>query len=381
LIPITLVGLPDRLGNILVQLPVNVLVAKFSRTAEQLTVSIGWHHNANPRPVRASVNAASDNTLSGFASAEIQKTEVSFPWPSRLGRYYGTIWDDHNQVVLAAMGGTTFIEAASINTSIVDREPRAFRMPTKQGTEDVRIETRQRSAPVNIGIKAPPAGDWTQRRIFRDAASRLAAERIFVQYKPEPGQQQTKHQDALQDVRHLLEAHGELGAWLWDPYLTAADILKTLFHNPHAGADMRALTAAAEIPTREPDNNSAWSCLVQLARQATSAISGGQPATPPPSFVERQRAALDDAGSNFRGLRLEFRIKSGQAGWLFHDRFLIFPKEEGRALAWSLGTSVNSLGNAHHILQQVDDGRLVMDAFLELWNVLHEPEYLIWKVP
>lgn len=69
------------------------------------------------------------------------------------------------------------------------------------------------------------------------------------------------------------------------------------------------------------------------------------------------------------------------AGWSFHDRFLIFPGSETGALAWSLGTSVSRLGMQHHILQRVDDGQLVADAFNELWNSLQGVENLVWKTP
>lgn len=58
-----------------------------------------------------------------------------------------------------------------------------------------------------------------------------------------------------------------------------------------------------------------------------------------------------------------------------------FPKADEAALAWSLGTSVNSLGTEHHILQKVDDGQLVADAFVDLWEQLNKPEHLIWKKP
>jgi hypothetical protein len=74
-------------------------------------------------------------------------------------------------------------------------------------------------------------------------------------------------------------------------------------------------------------------------------------------------------------------VKTGQAGWAFHDRFLIFPISGRGALAWSLGTSINGLGNRHHILQQVDDGQLVMEAFRELWDQLDQPEHVVWKKP
>jgi hypothetical protein len=91
---------------------------------------------------------------------------------------------------------------------------------------------------------------------------------------------------------------------------------------------------------------------------------------------------IQDANWNLQGLRLEFRVKIGAAGWGFHDRFLLFPRTTQRAaLVWSLGTSVNSLGKQHHILQQVDNGQVVMDAFVALWDELSCPEHLIWKTP
>jgi hypothetical protein len=103
--------------------------------------------------------------------------------------------------------------------------------------------------------------------------------------------------------------------------------------------------------------------------------------SPKIDFVERQRAELDATQSNWRGLCLEYRVNRGPKGWRFHDRFPIFPKTDQGALVWSLGTSVNSLGKGHHILQRVDNGQLVMDAFEDLWECLNEPEHLIWKKP
>jgi hypothetical protein len=84
---------------------------------------------------------------------------------------------------------------------------------------------------------------------------------------------------------------------------------------------------------------------------------------------------------NCKDLRLEFRIREGSAGWPFHDPFLIFPSDIGPATAWSLGTSVNSFGQRHHILQKVADGELIRQAFLELWDELSGSDYLVWSAP
>jgi hypothetical protein len=195
--------------------------------------------------------------------------------------------------------------------------------------------------------------------VYREEMTHLAQERRFVQYRPKPGQQLAERERALSDIRFLINRHGEKGAWLWDPYLSADDVLNTLFYCRFAGSDLRALTAGYAPPSEVRD-----------APPSRGAM-----------FADEQRVVLDAAKSNLRGLRLEFRVRIGQAGWGFHDRFLIFPADDRGALAWSLGTSINSLGTQHHILQRVDDGQLVMDAFHELWSELDQPEHLVWKKP
>jgi hypothetical protein len=188
------------------------------------------------------------------------------------------------------------------------------------------------------------------------------------------------HETALEDIRRLINRHGQHGAWLWDPYLSAHDVLKTLFYCTHSSADLRALTAAKE-PLPSVRTKPTFKSLIRHAVAVLRAKIPRLRPPSPPSYADRQRQELAAAESNNLGLLFEYRMKAGQDGWPFHDRFLIFPKEDGSALAWSLGISVNQVGRAHHILQRVDDGRRIMDAFLDLWNELAKPEHLIWKIP
>ena len=62
-----------------------------------------------------------------------------------------------------------------------------------------------------------------------------------------------------------------------------------------------------------------------------------------------------------------------------HDRFIIFPFKNGKPRAWSLGTSINSFGEKHHILQEVSNARMILDAFMELWEELQDPKCLVWR--
>lgn len=361
--PIRLASLSDRLGNLAFQIPITVLTATFAhqRLSGDVIVSVGWHPKAMPRKVRAICDMQFDDTLTGYASAEVNDDNATIPTAAGHGMLRAALWDENCRVLLAATGSTAFIETIVTNMHAMDPEPRVFRIPGQGGASHlVRIGLHQMNKIVVEAPKKNKGDKWARQRIYRDEAVRLSRERRFVQYRP-TGSKLTAHEVALDDLRFLLRRHGEDGVWLWDPYLTAIDILETLFHCPYIGVELRALTAAAEI-----SNNDSETQEDLTRRQA---------------FAVKQRAVFDEAQSNWRGIRLEYRMRSGPSGWPFHDRFLIFPVKDGGAHAWSLGTSVNSFGTIHHILQKVDDGRLVMDAFAELWDQLDQPQHLILKKP
>jgi hypothetical protein len=310
------------------------------------------------------------------------------PMHAGRGLHRALVWDDQNRVLLAASGDLAFISAVSFQMHAISPgstpTQRVFTMRDENGVER-EISVPLAAAPTTESMIGEPtlnpAGDWTDRRIYQEELARLAREKRFVQYKPLPGKQAAEHQKALTDLHVLLNEHGREGAWLWDPYLAADDILNTLFYCRYPNSDLRALTAGSSAPEERSGPRKVPSCTERLRRRMSDRLGATPDPQPGVTFADKQRATLDGTKSNFLGLRLEFRVKSGQAGWAFHDRFLIFPATGRGALAWSLGTSVNSLGKQHHILQRVDDGQLVMQAFRELWDQLDQPEHLIWKKP
>jgi hypothetical protein len=364
-VPLGLASFSDRLGGIVVQLPVIVLIAKFAELqgSGDFTLTTTWSPQATPRPLRVSCATHFDDVIPAFRSVPATETETLLPMYDGQGLQRGTLWDEANGVLLAATGAMSFINSIVLNTYMLDPEPRVFVVPDRRGgDETVRIGLTPR--PIQSTVGAPvksPTGDWTQRRIYKEEADKLHAERRFVQYKPVQGED--LRAKALADIRWLINRYGEDGVWLWDPYLSADDIINTLFHCRFFGAELRGLTAGDETPDH------------------AAPAQAGDTRTASERFSAAQNAKLTSIKSNFRGLNLEYRIRTGSAGWGFHDRFLIFPGAERAAQAWSLGTSVNSLGDRHHILQQVGDGQRIKDAFAELWDALDKPEHLIWKMP
>lgn len=355
--PISIGSLSDKIGNIVLQIPSSICMAKFARVnpGGAWIVQIGWHPDASPRPLLAACDVEFDDTVVGYATCLVQQETTNLPLSADHGLHEGYVWDDNNSLLLSATGPSAFVSTIGLRMGVVDPEPRVFSAREADGT---RVQQRVGLVSVEesiVGRQETENDVWTKKRMYRDETARLAAERRFVQYRPQPGQQEVEHENAIGDIRTLIDQHGEGGAWLWDPYLSAHDIIATLFYCTYAGADLRGLTAAL-----------------------TSAQGGPASAA---AFVEQQRQEFADAQSNLRGLRLEYRAKIGPRGWGFHDRFLILPRKDRGAFAWSLGTSVNSLGKQHHILQRVDDGQRIMDAFLELWNELDTFEHLILKTP
>lgn len=364
-VPVSLAALSDRLGNVAVQIPVTAALIAFGklRASGHFTVNVAWHPAVPPRPLRASCELEFDGVVTGHASAAIEGPETVLPVPPGRGLYKGIVWDEANGAVMAVSGGA-FINSIAFSMNIVNSEPRIFSIPRPDGSKKhCRVGVAE-WRPTIIGDRtADDTGGYTHERMYEDQLQRLIAERVFLQYKPGPGESGASRDKALADLRSLIGRYGQEGAWLWDPYLSARDILETLFFCPHAKSDLRALTAAREPPCEAASSDS------------------GQGSTGKKDFVENQRAVLNACESNWRGLRLEYRVRQGSHGFGFHDRFLIFPRKGESALAWSLGTSVNSLGTEHHILQKVDHGQLMRDAFIELWEELDQPGHLIWKKP
>jgi len=375
-VPIGLASLSDRLGDLLVQIPVRILMSEFGRLQNNgHYLNVAWHPKATPRALRFNGEIRSDKTCRGYVSSVVQLPQTVLNIPHSKGMSRGVIWDDENQLILADTGELSFIDSMHINTHISDTEPRLFTTPDKENgvyQHRVSLVNHQMIKSIIGESEGKVPDDWMRQRIYEEELTTLTKERKFLQYKPtEHSDQASGHQEALDDVRALINRYGVNGAWLWDPYLSASDILQTLFYCSFSGVELRALTGAKEVPV-----DSKVCKVLNIINKLLPLKKSN------PSYLNKQRNVLEASKGNTRGLVIEYRMNKGPEGWRFHDRFLIFPKSDERAaLVWSLGTSVNSLGKEHHILQRVDNGQLVVDAFEELWEQLDKSEHLIWKTP
>jgi len=69
--------------------------------------------------------------------------------------------------------------------------------------------------------------------MYTDEVVRLTQESRYLQYGASTATKPDKREDALKDNKQLINQYGQEGAWLWDPYLTAYDIMETLINSKH----------------------------------------------------------------------------------------------------------------------------------------------------
>ena len=358
-------GVSDRLGNILIQFPIECVALRWAKAEGGVEVSLDWSPGTPSRTVIVNCAIEADRAFAGFATASTTTGPVMLPMGHFRHPHRLTVWDDVNGVLLAATSPGSFVSA------IISR------MSSMAGQRRLLIDGAELVIPVDdhhsgATVGTPPAdpnGSWEQRRLYRASRMELAKSREFVAYGGADENREDGRERALKDLGWLINRHGEEGVWLWDPYLAATDILKTLCRNRHGSTPMRALTEGLRPPSSK--------CVAA----ETAAQEAPAQETAVEAWIEAQREALEGGVLEPVGLNLEFRVSRGTKGWRFHDRFLIFPRAERAALVWSLGTSVNHAGQAHHILQKVPDGQRIEDDFLALWNGLTDPEHRIWQCP
>lgn len=166
-----------------------------------------------------------------------------------------------------------------------------------------------------------------------------------------------EHDKALSDIRSIVN-----GQLLWDlqeiriidPYLSPKDILSTAALCEKQGIRVCCLT---DLHTISRNRNAREEIL---ANEADGENYG--------KILSSFRKQLEEGLGTDTDLRLSFRTVHGNNGISFHDRYLILKYDINKTRVWSLGTSVNSVGKSHHIIQIVESPILIDDFFDETWR-------------
>lgn len=348
-LPIDLLVLSDRVGNVIFQFPSQILDVDYKTDKEEKVLEFDLNIDSrviDPKRYLVIVTNEFDDTLVGFGiKDQIEQTSFTLNTGDTANLNQIIVIDKETQLIVY-LSNSSFIRSMKMKMLI----------GTRFGNKRTIIDENGQTIFLTIcskdsfGIHRNKLEwkDYTRRRQYQMSLKELEKQMKFIQYG---NQGKNEREKALQDIRKLIERFEDSKIYLWDPYLSADDILNTLYYTRNYNTELRAITS-----------------------NKRKEIDGKEIKT----WILEQRKVFETRSNNY-GINLEVRCQHGNYGFPFHDRFIIFISEEGTARVWSLGTSINMLGRVHHIVQEVNHPQHIVDAFEELWNALANEECLVWK--
>ena len=176
-------------------------------------------------------------------------------------------------------------------------------------------------------------------------------QRFFYNYHILRSYKVNEHEHAIFDIRTIIN----MPQLLWDlqeicvidPYLMPEDLIETVFFSKVKDIKIKALCSYHAI-----HNN-------KNMRGNTSDIKG---------FKTRIENELNEALYNETDLQLDYRTIYNGHGEPFHDRYLILKYGINGCRAYALGSSINSIGKQHTIIQAVLAPNIIADIFDNLWE-------------
>lgn len=346
LLPLDLFTLSDHIGNVLFQFPQGIAYCKLSHAEPDSTCSVIFDERVQSiERYSLSVFTAHDELLMDHHAAMGREgNQLELNISNTGGPYVVALTDMEYGIPILRQTTSTLRQVNGVVEIRGDADSvRAVRLPDG-ATEQITINSVM---PVSAGHAALPWEEAIRERQYEKRMEDLTRRREFIRY----GRAGDERAKALADLRRLMNEDPLARVCLWDPYLTAQDLLETWYFTDIYGKELRAITSNV-IPQKTHQSLDSWKTA--------------------------QRDALAGGSDQF-GINLRWRVQHGLFGFSFHDRFLIRIPREGAPSVWSLGTSVNGLGKAHHILQQVANPQYILDDFEELWAALEDESCQIWN--
>lgn len=168
-----------------------------------------------------------------------------------------------------------------------------------------------------------------------------------------------EHKTALRTIRDLVNHYAVNKVLLWDPYLRSKDLFNTLYYCHLSDVELLGIGSI----------------------DSSSKKFYKKKGLDEKSIVQEEREEIGSESNNNFGLDLKFRLQHSSKGFPFHDRFLLFTGSYDVApVGFSLGSSINSIGKSHCIIQQIQDPQCVIDSFMKLWNELEDESCIVWPI-
>lgn len=349
-LPIDLLSLADRIGNIIFQFPSNNVNLSYTKSMDEKYLNYKIEFDKRFKRISNCIllsEVSYDNTIIGFQSCLIKsnpfKNSLFLGNVSELCK--SKIIDLKNNLILS-MEDAVFIREMRMDMEITTNFSNFRKIYDKNGklVQKFLIKSIE---PIRVKEGIYRAREkFIENRKYKKHMQDLYNYLEFRQYGVKSNSDNAKNDL----IKIMNKAAGEK-LYLWDPYLTVEDILETVYQI-NTPVQVLAITSGA------------------IAKKTKVKIL---------DWIKNQKEIISRRSNHYR-INLELRCQYGQGGYEFHDRFLMIVKENEIPTVWAIGTSINSLGKKHHIIQKIEQAQLVVDAFEQLWQSLDSENYIVWKV-
>lgn len=349
IVPIDLFAVSDRIGNFIFQFPSINLKHHYKGTQNgKLDFSIHTDSRLTPSiNYQLICESVYDGNVIGYGIEHISSADNSLEIAlGDISQMINTSIIDLNANLILSRQSTSLINGINLSFSIGTHFGRQREIYDENQSVIAAIDLVSKE---DMELPKPHPEKYmsiVERRRYDKRTEDLLNRLEFKQYGKINHDQQ-----AVKDVIEIMKKASSGKVYLWDPYLCAEDILKTWYYTTVYGLCLHAITSTAGIKFGEEKL---------------------------PEWIKKQREAFETRSNNY-GINLEFRCQHGIYGYGFHDRFIMIQNEKEKPRVWSLGTSFNSLGNSHHIIQEVRHPQMIVDAFEELWDSLSDDSCLVWR--
>lgn len=353
-IPIDLCFLKDRFGNIIFQFPITLIKNHKIKFDElKVKIELEWHDLIEKIPeLEILVNIYNDDNIIGHTA------------------FYGTIANDI-ELKCGNSDGEPIVLIKSIEDNLILNYANRFMMDMQMnmgvnyvnGARKIHIDGEDFNVNLascessRIGLATVPQVRRIRDRKYDSTSKTLIEQKVFLQYGDEGVNQRG---EAINDIRSIIKENCRNGLNIWDPYAIAEDILRTAYFCECVNVPIKVINSFSHEKKDRYE---------EIKEKEISDFE---------DFKKDEINVLNSQTNN-KNINLEIRCQRS-LGWKFHDRFLIFPGSGAdKPRAWTIGTSLNSVGKSHSILMEVENSQNILDAFNKLW--LELGDLVLFKYP
>ena len=344
----------DRIGNIIFQFPITVQYSKIqsNKNSVDFRFQLASHPKLlTPNNYEIQLFSSLDHLVTGFDKIETNSFDIDKTISPGDDNSLCTIIIDKSKSILLKKSEVNFVRSFNF----IGRIGTQYSEPRFIKDRNGKLENIELYTSTNMG-ENKDENDYFSRIIKRNINNKVISQSgdcmVF---------KKNQREEALQFLRNKIQNLSDIKEiCLWDPYLTAFDIIETLYFE-NTGIPFRCITEFKHAKKINDDGT-----YDEKKKIAFSA------------FCRDQKKCFLNNSNNLR-IRLKFLAQHDVYGWEFHDRFLILiPKNiSDLPIVYSLGISVNQIGESHHTIQKVTDPRTILANFEELWKLLDNGECLV----